>query len=64
MTFGRNAGVKAAIAAGCAEPEPADDGSSPVGSVSIADAQAAAEASPNDDEQAAIEKYEEEHAAK
>ena len=64
VTFGRNAGVKAAIAAGCAEPEPADDGSSPVGSVSIADAQAAAEASPNDDEQAAIEKYEEEHAKK
>lgn len=64
VTFGRNAGVQAAINAGYAEPAPAEDGSSPVGSVSIADAQAAAEASPNADEQAAIEKYEEEHAAK
>ena len=64
VTFGRNAGVQAAINAGYAEPAPAEDGSSPVGSVSIADAQAAAEACPNADEQAAIEKYEEEHAAK
>ena len=64
VTFGRNAGVQAAINAGYAEPAPAEDGSSPVGSASIADAQAAAEASPNADEQAAIEKYEEEHAAK
>ena len=64
VTFGRNAGVQAAINAGYAEPAPAEDGSSPVGSVSIADAQAAAEASPHADEQAAIEKYEEEHAAK
>ena len=64
VTFGRNAGVQAAINAGYAEPAPAEDGSSPVGSVSIADAQAAAEASPNADEQAAIEKYEAEHAAK
>ena len=64
VTFGRNAGVQAAINAGYAEPAPAEDGSSPVGSVSIADAQAAAEASPNADEPAAIEKYEEEHAAK
>ena len=64
VTFGRNAGVQAAINAGYAEPAPAEDGSSPVGSVSIADAQAAAQASPNADEQAAIEKYEEEHAAK
>ena len=64
VTFGRNAGVQAAINAGYAEPAPAEDGSSPVGSVSIADAQAAAEASPNADEQASIEKYEEEHAAK
>ena len=64
VTFGRNAGVQAAINAGYAEPAPAEDGSSPVGSVSIADAQAAAQACPNADEQAAIEKYEEEHAAK
>lgn len=64
VTFGRNAGVQAAINAGYAEPAPAEDGSSPVGSASIADAQAAAEACPNADEQAAIEKYEEEHAAK
>lgn len=64
VTFGRNAGVQAAINAGYAEPAPAEDGSSPVGSVSIADAQAAAQACPNADEQAAIEKYEEEYAAK
>ena len=62
VTFGRNAGVHAAINAGYAEPAPASDGSSPVGSVSIADAQAAALVSPNDEEQAAIEKYEAEKA--
>ncbi len=64
VTFGRNAGVKAALNAGCADPEPADDGSSPVGSVTTADARAAAEASPDADEQAAIEKYEAEQATK
>ncbi len=62
VTFGRNAGVHAAINAGYAEPAPAADGSSPVGSVTIAEAQAAAMASPNEEEQAAIQKYEEEHA--
>lgn len=64
MTFGRNAGVQAAIYAGCTEPEPADDGSSPVGSVTIAEAQEAALASPNADEQAAIDEYEAENASK
>ena len=62
VTFGRNAGVHAAINAGYAEPAPAADGSSPVGSVTIAEAQAAALASPNEEEQATIQKYEEEHA--
>ena len=47
MTFGRNAGVHAAMFAGYDEPAPATDGSSPVGSVSFADAIAAAEAAPN-----------------
>ncbi|MEE8715501.1 MAG: flavocytochrome c [Coriobacteriales bacterium] len=64
MTFGRNAGVQAAIYAGYDEPAPAEDGSSPVGSVTIADAQAAALASPDADEQAAVDEYEAEHASK
>ena len=46
FTFGRTAGVHAAMNAGYDEPAPAEDGSSPVGSVSFADAIAASEQQP------------------
>lgn len=62
VTFGRNAGVHAALNAGYEEPAPAADGTSPVGSVTIAEAQANAEAAPTEAETQAMLDWEESHA--
>lgn len=64
MTFGRNAGVHAAMNAGYDEPEPDAGGKSPVGSVTLADAKAAAEAAPTDEEAALIKEKEDAAASK
>lgn len=64
MTFGRNAGVHAAMNAGYDEPAPDASGKSPVGSVSIADAQAAAMAAPTEEEQALVQQKEDDAASK
>lgn len=46
FTFGRSAGVHAAMNAGYDEPAPAEDGSSPVGGISFAEAEAESEEIP------------------
>lgn len=64
MTFGRNAGVHAAMNAGFDEPAPDENGKSPVGSITVADARAAAESAPTDEEAELIKEKEEKAATK
>ena len=61
VTFGRNAGVQAALNAGYTEPKPSADGTSPVGSVTIAEARENAEAAPTDEERDKMQEWEKAH---